>query len=84
MFPLRQTVDGLIDGWLAENPREGYELVVAHTHAHGDHVAGDGQFAGRPLTTVVGTRGRGGRRVLRLHPGPPRSCGSTSAAGCST
>ncbi len=30
-----------------------YELVVAHTHAHGDHVAGDGQFDGRPLTTVV-------------------------------
>jgi hydroxyacylglutathione hydrolase len=27
---------------------------VAHTHAHGDHVAGDGQFAGRPGTTVVG------------------------------
>jgi hydroxyacylglutathione hydrolase len=52
--PLRELVDGLIDGWLAEYPREDYELVVAHTHGHNDHVAGDGQFAGRPGTTVVG------------------------------
>jgi glyoxylase-like metal-dependent hydrolase (beta-lactamase superfamily II) len=28
---------------------------VAHTHPHGDHIAGDGQFADRPRTTVVGT-----------------------------
>jgi hypothetical protein len=26
-FPLRATVDGLIDAWLAEHPREGYELT---------------------------------------------------------
>jgi glyoxylase-like metal-dependent hydrolase (beta-lactamase superfamily II) len=55
VMPLRDTVDGLITSWLAKHPREGYELVVAHTHSHGDHVAGDGQFADRPLTTVVGT-----------------------------
>ena len=53
VFPLRSAVDRLIADWLAANPREDYELVVAHTHGHGDHVAGDGQFAGRPLTTVV-------------------------------
>ncbi len=52
-FPLRATVDGLVTGWLERNPRGRYELVVAHTHGHGDHVAGDGQFAGRELTTVV-------------------------------
>ncbi len=52
--PLRSVVDGIIDAWLAEHPRDGYELVVAHTHGHGDHVAGDGQFADRPRTTVVG------------------------------
>lgn len=52
-FPLRTTVDGLVTRWLDENPRERYELVVAHTHGHGDHVAGDTQFAGRELTTVV-------------------------------
>lgn len=52
-LPLRETVDQLIDQWLAKHPREGYELVIAHTHGHGDHVAGDAQFAGRPRTTVV-------------------------------
>jgi hydroxyacylglutathione hydrolase len=52
-FPLRDTVDGLIAQWLTEHPRDGYELVVAHTHGHGDHVAGDPQFAGRPDTTIV-------------------------------
>ena len=54
-FPLRQTIDGLMASWLTANPHEAYELVVAHSHAHGDHVAGDHQFSDRPLTTVVGT-----------------------------
>jgi hydroxyacylglutathione hydrolase len=52
-FPLRAAVDRLIAQWLTEHPRDGYELVVAHTHGHNDHVAGDPQFAGRPHTTVV-------------------------------
>jgi hydroxyacylglutathione hydrolase len=54
-FPLRTTIDGLVAAWLERNPRESYELIVAHTHAHGDHIAGDAQFADRPQTTVVGT-----------------------------
>ncbi|WP_194899025.1 MBL fold metallo-hydrolase [Catenulispora pinisilvae] len=53
VFPLRETVDGLVADWLTRHPRDGYELVVAHTHGHGDHVAADGQFADRPDTTVV-------------------------------
>ncbi|GAA2385184.1 hypothetical protein Cme02nite_72000 [Catellatospora methionotrophica] len=53
-FPLRATVDRLVDGWLAAHPRDGYALVVAHSHGHGDHVAADEQFADRPATTVVG------------------------------
>jgi hydroxyacylglutathione hydrolase len=53
-FPLRSTVDELLAGWLSAHPRASYELVVAHTHGHGDHVAADAQFAGRPGTTVVG------------------------------
>jgi glyoxylase-like metal-dependent hydrolase (beta-lactamase superfamily II) len=53
-FPLRRTIDGLIDVWLARHPRPGYRLTVAHTHGHSDHTAGDAQFADRPDTTVVG------------------------------
>jgi hydroxyacylglutathione hydrolase len=29
-------------------------LLVAHSHAHGDHVASDAKFADQPLTTVIG------------------------------
>lgn len=53
-FPLRETVDDLIAKWLARNPRDDYWLLVLHTHPHGDHVAGDGQFADRPATTLIG------------------------------
>jgi glyoxylase-like metal-dependent hydrolase (beta-lactamase superfamily II) len=52
-FPLRRTVDELVEAWLVRHPRPGYGLVVTHTHSHGDHVAGDAQFADRPQTTVV-------------------------------
>ena len=52
-FPLRATVDQLVAEWLADHPRDSYELVVAHTHGHRDHRAGDAQFAGRAGTTIV-------------------------------
>jgi glyoxylase-like metal-dependent hydrolase (beta-lactamase superfamily II) len=47
---VRETVDELLAG---RESRGTYELVVAHTHGHGDHIAGDGTFEGRPHTTVV-------------------------------
>jgi glyoxylase-like metal-dependent hydrolase (beta-lactamase superfamily II) len=53
-FPLRETVDGLVDAWLLRHPREGYGLVVGHSHAHYDHVKADPQFVDRPNTVVVG------------------------------
>jgi glyoxylase-like metal-dependent hydrolase (beta-lactamase superfamily II) len=54
-IPLYKTVKRIIDRWLRANGQASIQLVVAHSHAHGDHVAGDGQFAGKPNTTVVGT-----------------------------
>jgi len=56
LLPLRRTVDALVEGWLREHPRDGYRLLVLHTHPHGDHVAGDAQFADRPDTEVVDAR----------------------------
>lgn len=58
VFPLRATVDQLTDTWLRRNPAvflRPYPLVVAHSHAHRDHIAGDALLTGRPATTVVGT-----------------------------
>jgi hydroxyacylglutathione hydrolase len=54
-LPMRATVDAI----LAEHsggPR--HELIVAHSHAHGDHAAWDGQFTTRPQTVVVPRRPR--------------------------
>ncbi len=48
------TVYGIIDDWLASNGMESIELIVTHSHGHGDHVLGDSQFNGQPDTTVVG------------------------------
>jgi hydroxyacylglutathione hydrolase len=52
-FPLRRVVDELVERWLAGHPRDDYGLLVLHTHGHGDHVAGDAQFTGRPGTVVI-------------------------------
>lgn len=45
---MRPHVMGLLAG-------KSVELVVAHSHAHGDHVGGDDAFGGKPGTTLVGT-----------------------------
>lgn len=52
-WPLRETIDGIIDTWLAKHPNPSYSLTVAHSHSHGDHIAGDVQFADRRNTTIV-------------------------------
>jgi len=44
---LRVPVDKLLNG-------KNVDLLVAHSHAHSDHVGGDSQFAGRPRTKIVG------------------------------
>jgi hydroxyacylglutathione hydrolase len=58
VFPLLHTIDELTSLWLRRQPAVPSgpcPLVVAHTHAHGDHIAGDALFEGRAATTVVGT-----------------------------
>lgn len=52
IFPLYKTVKELIDDWSKNN--RAVELIVAHTHKHGDHYAADIQFEGKPNTTVIG------------------------------
>ncbi|MEO8700243.1 MAG: MBL fold metallo-hydrolase [Kofleriaceae bacterium] len=58
---LRDTVRGLT-GSLA--------LIVAHSHAHGDHVASDSRFVGQPNTTVVGTQRSAVEAAFAIAPWP--------------
>lgn len=51
---IRPTIDRIIADWRKENAKPPMKLVVAHTHGHGDHVAGDPEFAGDPNVTLVG------------------------------
>jgi hydroxyacylglutathione hydrolase len=45
-FPLRSAVDELLDG-------RGLDLIVTHSHGHGDHRRGDAQFADLPPGSVA-------------------------------
>ena len=51
---IRPAIQSVIDGWLVEHHRRSIELIVAHSHSHHDHVAGDAEFAGLSSVTVVG------------------------------
>jgi hydroxyacylglutathione hydrolase len=62
--PLWETVEGLVAQWLEQREQAFVELIVAHSHSHGDHVAGDAQFAGKELVSSVATLERAG--VLRF------------------
>ncbi|MEX2472320.1 MAG: MBL fold metallo-hydrolase [Gemmatimonadota bacterium] len=62
---LRQVVDGLIG--------EAFPLIVAHSHAHGDHVAGDSEFRSRPNTEIVGHAAEDVARFYRLEGWPQGS-----------
>lgn len=53
ILPIREAVDTLLSR-RAEEGRAISELIIAHTHGHGDHVFWDRQFAGRPQTRIIG------------------------------
>lgn len=55
-FKIRPTIDRLVERWLAAHHRARIPLVVAHSHSHGDHIAGDAEFRDRPDTVVVGLK----------------------------
>ncbi len=48
-----QITTGLIGKWAARSQRQSIPLVVAHSHGHGDHTAGDSGFAGTANVTLV-------------------------------
>jgi glyoxylase-like metal-dependent hydrolase (beta-lactamase superfamily II) len=53
---IRPTVERLVSEWRAHHGGRPIHLVVAHSHGHGDHHAGDDEFRDRPDTEVVGLK----------------------------
>ncbi|HZX58528.1 MAG TPA: MBL fold metallo-hydrolase [Mucilaginibacter sp.] len=71
-FPLRKTVDSLVNQWGKTNNTK-VELIVAHTHSHGDHIAGDIQFKDAPNTKVVGLKVEDVQAFFKLENWPLQS-----------
>ncbi len=60
LFDTGATQDDSIRRWvdetLARLPNgQNLELIVAHSHSHGDHMAGDSSFQNRPRTRIIGS-----------------------------
>jgi glyoxylase-like metal-dependent hydrolase (beta-lactamase superfamily II) len=54
-IPIASVVQTVIQDWLTAHGQSSIQLIVSHSHGHGDHVKGDPQFVGLPNTTLVGT-----------------------------
>ncbi len=78
--PLRATVDRLLEESSVNGRGPVRGLVVAHTHGHGDHVAGDPQFLGRPNTVVVARDVDAVREFYHI-PGRPDGVGRIDLGG---
>ena len=75
--PVRATVQAIIAQWLAARSQHSIDLIVAHTHGHGDHFAGDDQFRDQPHTQSCRPGRRERSSVAELAQG---AITSTSAA----
>src|SRR5207253_1162397 len=55
-FTVRETIQSLVEDWTNKHGGNSMQVLVTHSHAHGDHIGGDSQFSGQPRTTLVGTK----------------------------
>jgi glyoxylase-like metal-dependent hydrolase (beta-lactamase superfamily II) len=51
---IRPTIERLIAEWRTKHDGRAIHLVIAHSHSHGDHHAGDDEFRDRADTEIVG------------------------------
>jgi len=51
---IRPPIERLIGEWGAKHGNRAIHLIIAHSHGHGDHHAGDEEFRDRPDTEIVG------------------------------
>ena len=66
-------VRGALQRWADAHGGRVPALIVAHSHGHGDHVAGDAQLAGLANTTVVGTSPADVQRFFNIRTWPEES-----------
>ena len=74
-FPLYRTVRQLLQNWQTAHGHRPLELVVAHTHNHGDHRAADAQFRGQPHVQLVGLEAEQVQQFFGLPAWPQQSAG---------
>jgi glyoxylase-like metal-dependent hydrolase (beta-lactamase superfamily II) len=67
---LTTELKGLVAGYLAKPDGSRLPLVVAHTHGHQDHRAGDAAFAAQPDTVVVPVDSDGMQKFFGLQNWP--------------
>ena len=63
-------IDSILDAWRAAHGGAPRELVVAHSHGHRDHTAGDDQFRGRAGVTLVEPEAAGVRAFFGFRAWP--------------
>ena len=52
-FPLYKTIHALVNPPSEQDTISDKELLVVHSHSHGDHYGGDSQFKGKANVTVI-------------------------------
>ena len=57
---------GLIARWAEQNKRKPVPLLVAHSHGHDDHVAGDGGFSTLPDATMIPATVEGAQKAFEI------------------
>src|SRR5580658_4879441 len=65
-----RAVRGVMSRWLKRNRRESIPLVVAHSHSHGDHIAGDSQFKNVKDVTLVPLTVEGTQAFFKIRKWP--------------
>jgi glyoxylase-like metal-dependent hydrolase (beta-lactamase superfamily II) len=70
---IRSTVDKIIRDRLEAKGLKSIQLVVAHSHSHHDHIAGDDEFTERPDTIVVGHSPEQVAAFFELHSWPDQT-----------
>jgi hydroxyacylglutathione hydrolase len=65
-FPLYDTIRNIIQ----RRGQRDMKILVTHSHSHGDHIAGDVQFRGKPGVTLVEPNGAAVRKYFEFDAWP--------------